>query len=86
MNDPKQIEKFYKAVNADIQYQMGDSMLKKCFSVVYWDESGKKEIINTFDNYSEAEEVYMKCMEGDKEAQINMSYDIEEGYLGVPGH
>jgi len=25
-------------------------------------------------------------MEGDKEAQINMSYDIEEGYLGVPGH
>jgi len=60
-------------------------MLKKTWDVVYWDESGKKEIINTFDNYVDAEEVYRKCMEGDKEAQINQSYDIEEGFRGVPG-
>lgn len=61
-------------------------MLKKCYTVVYWSEDGKKEAINTFTTKEEAEEVYMKCMEGDKEAQINMSYDIEEGFLGVPGH
>ena len=61
-------------------------MLKKTWDVVYWGEDGKKEIINSFDNYSEAQEVYQKCMEGDKEAQINMSYDIEESYMGVPGH
>ena len=34
----------------------------------------------------EAQQVYFKCMEGDKEAQVNQSYDIEEGYVGVPGH
>lgn len=61
-------------------------MLKKTWDVVYWNEDGKKEIINSFDNYSEAEVVYMKCMEGDKEAQINQSYDIEESITGVPGH
>ena len=61
-------------------------MLKKTWDVVYWNEDGKKEIINSFDNYSEAEAVYQKCMEGDKEAQINASYDIEEGYVGVPGY
>jgi hypothetical protein len=61
-------------------------MMKKCFTVVYWDESGKKEAINTFMTKEEAEAVYMKCMEGDPESQINQSYDIEEGYLGVPGH
>ena len=60
-------------------------MLKKTWDVVYWDEDGKKEIINSFDNYVDAEEVYRKCMEGDKEAQINQSYDIEEGFRGVPG-
>jgi hypothetical protein len=61
-------------------------MLKKTWDVVYWDESGNKEIINTFDNYPDAEEVFRKCMEGDKEAQINQSYDIEEGMTGSPGH
>ena len=61
-------------------------MLKKIFEVVYYDEDGNKEIINTFDNYSDAEECYRKCMEGDKEAQINQSYDIEEGMTGSPGH
>jgi hypothetical protein len=34
----------------------------------------------------EAQQVFFKCMEGDKEAQINSSYDIEEGYVGVPGY
>ena len=63
-----------------------DYMLKKCFTVVYWNEDGEKEAINTFMTKEEAEAVYHKCMEGDKEAQENMSYDIEEGYLGVPGH
>jgi hypothetical protein len=61
-------------------------MLKKTYDVVYWDESGKKEIINSFQHYADAEECYRKCMEGDREAQINQSYDIEEGYAGVPGH
>ena len=61
-------------------------MLKKCYTVVYWSEDGKKEAVNTFMSREEAESVYFKCMEGDKEAQINQSYDIEEGYLGVPGH
>ena len=61
-------------------------MLKKCYTVVYWSEDGKKEAVNTFMSREEAESVYFKCMEGDKEAQTNMSYDIEEGYLGVPGH
>ena len=61
-------------------------MLKKIFEVVYWDEDGKKEIINTFSNYAEAQACYQKCMEGDKEAQANMSYDIEEGMIGSPGH
>jgi hypothetical protein len=61
-------------------------MLKKIFEVVYWDEEGKKEIINTFENYAEAQACYQRCMEGDKEAQANMSYDIEEGITGVPGH
>jgi len=86
MNGPKQIEKFYKAVNADIQYQMGDSMLRKSYDVVYWDESGKKEIITSFASYKEAELCLLRCYEGDKDAQINQSYDIEEGYVGVPGY
>ena len=59
-------------------------MIKKVYTVVYWDEDGKRESINTFSSYQEAEQCYLKCMEGDKEAQINQSYDIEEGYLGVP--
>jgi hypothetical protein len=86
MNDPKQIEKFYNAVNADIQYQLGDSMLTKTYDVVYWDEGGKKEIINSFPTMEQAQLVFFKCMEGDKEAQINASYDIEESYQGVPGY
>jgi len=61
-------------------------MLKKTYDVVYYNEEGEKEIINSFNNYSEAHECFLKCMEGDKEAQINQSYDIEEGYAGVPGH
>ena len=61
-------------------------MLKKIFEVVYWDEDGKKEIINTFSNYAEAQACYQSCMEGDKDAQTNMSYDIEEGIIGSPGH
>lgn len=61
-------------------------MLKKCYTVVYWNEDGEKEAINTFMTREEAEKVYFNCVEGDKEAQANMSYDIEEGYLGVPGH
>ena len=61
-------------------------MLKKMFDVVYHDEFGNKELINSFDNYSEAQSCFMKCMQVDKDAQINQSYDIEEGYAGVPGH
>ena len=59
-------------------------MLKKVFDVVYHDEFGNKEIINSFDNYSEAQECFMKCMKADSEAQINQSYDIEEYHKGVP--
>ena len=59
-------------------------MLKKVFDVVYHDEFGNKEIINTFDNYSEAQECFLKCMQVDREAQTNQSYDIEESYKGVP--
>lgn len=59
-------------------------MLKKIFDVVYHDEFGNKEIINTFDNYAEAHECFLKCMKVDREAQINQSYDIEESYTGVP--
>ena len=54
------------------------------FDVVYHDEFGNKELINSFDNYSEAQACFMKCMQVDKEAQINQSYDIEESYRGVP--
>jgi len=61
-------------------------MLTKTYDVVYWGESGKKEIINSFKTMDEAQQVFFKCMEGDKEAQINSSYDIEEGYVGVPGY
>ena len=61
-------------------------MLTKTYDVVYWDESGKKEIVNSFSTLEEAQQVFFKCMEGDKEAQINASYDIEEGYVGVPGY
>ncbi len=60
-------------------------MLTKSYDVVYWSEDGKKEIVNSFPTMEQAQEVYFKCMEGDKEAQVNMSYDIEEGYVGVPG-
>ena len=61
-------------------------MLTKTYDVVYWDESGKKEIVNSFPTKEQAQEVYFKCVEGDKQAQINDSYDIEEGYVGVPGY
>ena len=61
-------------------------MLIKTYDVVFWNEDGKKELVNSFKRKQEAEEVYLKCMEGDKEAQINASYDIEEGYAGVPGY
>lgn len=61
-------------------------MLTKTYDVVYWGEDGKKELVNSFKTREEAEEVYLKCMEGDKEAQINASYDIEESYAGSPGH
>jgi hypothetical protein len=61
-------------------------MLTKTYDVVYWNEDGKKELVNTFKTKQEAEKVYLKCMEGDKEAQINSSYDIEESYQGSPGH
>ena len=61
-------------------------MLTKTYDVVYWYESGKKEIINSFPTKEQAQEVYFKCMEGDKQAQTNNSYDIEEGYVGVPGY
>ena len=61
-------------------------MLTKTYDVVYWDESGKKEIVNSFSTKEQAQEVYFKCMEGDKQAQINASYDIEESYVGVPGY
>jgi hypothetical protein len=52
--------------------------------VVYYDEEGNKELINKFEHYVDAEECYQKCMEGDREAQINQSYDIEESFVGVP--
>ena len=61
-------------------------MLTKTYDVVYWDEQGKKEIVNSFSTLEEAQQVFFKCMEGDKEAQINVSYDIEESYVGVPGY
>jgi hypothetical protein len=61
-------------------------MLTKTYDVVYWDESGKKEIINSFPTMEQAQQTFFKCMEGDKEAQINASYDIEESYQGVPGY
>ena len=61
-------------------------MLSKTYDVVYQNEDGKKELVNSFKTKQEAEEVYLKCMEGDKEAQINASYDIEESYTGSPGH
>ena len=61
-------------------------MLKKTYDVVYWTESGEKELINSFTTKTEAEETYFKCVEGDKEAQENQSYDIEESYIGSPGH
>ena len=61
-------------------------MLTKTYDVVYWNEDGKKELVNSFKTKQEAEEVYLKCMEGDKEAQISASYYIEEGYTGAPGH
>ncbi len=61
-------------------------MLTKSYDVVYWNEQGEKEIINSFPTKEQAEEVYFKCMEGDKEAQLNASYDIEESYQGVPGY
>ena len=57
------------------------SIQSKTWDVVYYDESGKKEIINTFATMDEAMAVYFQCTEGDKEAQINMSYDIEENYV-----
>ena len=59
-------------------------MLKKRFDVVYHDEFGNKELINSFDNYIDAQACYMKCMKSDHEAQVNQSYDIEESYTGVP--
>ena len=58
--------------------------MKKVYEVVYYDDEGNKELINTFEHYSDAEECYMKCMEGDKEAQTTLSYDIEELFKGVP--
>lgn len=61
-------------------------MLKPTYDVVYWDEDGKKELINTFDTMEEAEKCLFRCYEGDKNAQVNQSYDIEQGYMGVPGH
>ena len=61
------------------------SIQSKTWDVVYYDENGKKEIINSFPTMDQAMAVYFQCMEGDKEAQTNMSYDIEEGYVGVPG-
>ena len=61
-------------------------MLTKTYDVVFWNEDGKKEIINSFSTMEQAQLVYFKCMEGDKEAQINASYDIEESYTGSPGH
>mgnify|MGYP006129952983 FL=1 len=60
-------------------------MLAKSYDVVYYDESGEKEIINSLPTLEQAIAVYFQCMEGDKEAQTNFSYDIEEGFVGVPG-
>ena len=57
------------------------SIQSKTWDVVYYDENGKKEIINSFATMDEAMAVYFQCVEGDKEAQINMSYDIEENYV-----
>jgi|TARA_B100001057_G_C22677487_1_gene882415 hypothetical protein len=57
------------------------SIQSKTYDVVYYDEDGKKEIMNSFATMDEAMAVYFQCVEGDKEAQINMSYDIEENYV-----
>ena len=57
------------------------SIQSKTYDVVYYDEDGKKEIMNSFATMDEAVAVYFQCTEGDKEAQTNMSYDIEEGYV-----
>lgn len=59
-------------------------MLKKRFDVVYHDEFGNKELINSFDNYIDAQACYMKCMSVDEDAKITQNYDIEESYTGVP--
>ncbi len=61
-------------------------MLKKTYDVVYWTSDGEKELVNSFSTKTEAEETFLKCMEGDSEAQENQSYDIEESYIGSPGH
>jgi len=61
-------------------------MLKKTYDVVYWTSDGEKELVNSFSTKTEAEETFLKCMEGDSEAQENQSYDIEESYVGSPGH
>ena len=61
-------------------------MLKKTYDVVYWTSDGEKEIVNSFSTKTEAEETFLKCMEGDSDAQENQSYDIEESYMGSPGH
>ena len=61
-------------------------MLKKTYDVVYWTVDGEKELVNSFTTKTEAEETYLKCVEGDKEAQVNQSQDIEESYVGSPGH
>ena len=58
-------------------------MLKKRFDVVYHDEFGNKELINSFDNYIDAQECYMKCMSVDEDAKITQNYDIEESYSGA---
>ena len=61
------------------------SIQPKTYDIVYYDENGDKDIIGRFATMDEAVAVYFQCTEGDKEAQTNMSYDIEEGYVGVPG-
>ena len=53
---------------------------------MYWTSDGEKELVNSFSTKTEAEETFLKCVEGDKEAQENQSYDIEESYMGSPGH
>ena len=42
-------------------------MLKKTYDVVYWTSDGEKELVNSFATKSEAEETFLKCMEGDSE-------------------